>query len=518
MALGLQNFWLKTLYNLPTYTDNIPNIAMKKRLLLLAILPLSLHAADVPPDVKPELQVNTAEPQQPETHNIPAEQTNRPSEKIINVDTDTLLANTELLARAMYSAVVAHNIPGIKAVLPIYEQWPEHDRAMARYAKGLLAQSEGRAAEAISHYRRFIAEQPDASAVRWQLATALFEDKQNEAAADQFDKLQTESLPPALQERLETYRKALRERDSWQFNAGLNITREQNINQAPGQRRLGNHLSDEQCRAVRLAYPDDDCFRGWTFPEPIDATAIHYQIGAEKKWSLPRGFYATTGADHYGKIYPKHTNYNDLTTRFSAGIGYADQRNDIGMTPFHERRFYGNDPYTYTNGARLHYNHWWQPKLQTLSAFEAGRLKNNRRERSNNTSQLLSNSIVYYRNARQYWVAGIDLYRERNRDDKSDSFNRYALRTTWGQEWPKGLSTVLRLSAAQRRYQAPSFFSNEQNRRDKEASASLSVWHRALHFKGITPRLTIAHNKTWSNDKFYEYGKTKMFVELSKTF
>ena len=114
----------------------------------------------------------------------------------------------------MYSAIVAHNIPGIKAVLPIYEQWPEHDRSMARYAKGLLAQSEGRAAEAIGHYRRFIAEQPDASAVRWQLATALFEDKQNEAAADQFDKLQTESLPPALQERIETYRKALRERDS----------------------------------------------------------------------------------------------------------------------------------------------------------------------------------------------------------------------------------------------------------------------------------------------------------------
>ena len=80
MAIGLQNFRLKTLYNLPTYTDDIPNIAMKKRLLLLAILPLSLHAADVPPDVKPELQVNTAEPQQPEAHNIPAEQTNRPSE------------------------------------------------------------------------------------------------------------------------------------------------------------------------------------------------------------------------------------------------------------------------------------------------------------------------------------------------------------------------------------------------------------------------------------------------------
>ena len=69
---------------------------------------------------------------------------------------------------------------------------------MARYAKGLLAQSEGRAAEAISHYRRFIAEQPDASAVRWQFATALFEDKQNEAAADHPTNCKTESLPPAF--------------------------------------------------------------------------------------------------------------------------------------------------------------------------------------------------------------------------------------------------------------------------------------------------------------------------------
>ena len=41
----------------------------------------------------------------------------------------------------------------------------QHDHAMARYAKGLLAQSEGRAAEAVGHYRRFIAEQPDVSAI-----------------------------------------------------------------------------------------------------------------------------------------------------------------------------------------------------------------------------------------------------------------------------------------------------------------------------------------------------------------
>lgn len=473
---------------------------MNKKLLILTLSACVSGSAFAdtpsPAQVAPELQLNTAEPAHPKEPETPAA-TETPSEKIVQVDEQTLLADTGLLARAMYSAVVARNIPGIKAVLPIYEKWPEHDKNMALYARGLVAQNEGRIKEAINDYRSFIAATPDAPVVRWQLATALFEDKQNEAAADQFDKLKTEeNLPDVLVQGIETYRKALRERDSWKFNAGLSITREQNINQAPSRRTLGN----------------------WTFPKPIDAAAVNYQFGAEKKWSLPKGWYATAGADAYGKIYPRYTDYNDVTTRLSAGIGYADQRNDVGLTPFHERRFYGNDPYTYTSGARLHFNRWWQPKLQTLSALEAGRLKNNRRTRSDNQSLLLSNSVVYYRNARQYWVGGFDYYQERNKEDQTDSFDRYSIRTAWGQEWGKGLSTVLRLSAAQRRYKTPSFFSNQENRRDKEMDASISLWHRAVHFKGITPRLTVAHHKTWSNDKFYEYGKTRMFVEFSKTF
>ena len=147
----------------------------------------------------------------------------------------------------MYSAVVSRNIAGIKVVLPIYEQWSGHDKNMALYAHGLVAQDDGKMKEAIGYYRQFI--------------------KQNEAAADQFDKLKTEAnLPEPLVKGIESYRKALRERDSWKFNAGLSVTREQNINQAPSRRTYGN----------------------WTFPEPIDATAINYQLGAEKKWTLPK--------------------------------------------------------------------------------------------------------------------------------------------------------------------------------------------------------------------------------------
>lgn len=244
---------------------------MKKTLLLLSLLAVSAaEAADVPSETQnqpaPELQVKTAEPDPVEAEAVkPAAETS--SEKVVNVDAKTLLDNPQLLSRAMYSAVVSRNIAGIKVVLPIYEQWPRHDKNMALYAHGLVAQDDGKMKEAIRYYRQFIAENPDAPVVRWQLATALFEDKQNEAAADQFDKLKTEAnLPEPLVKGIESYRKALRERDSWKFNAGLSVTREQNINQAPSRRTYGN----------------------WTFPEPIDATAINYQLGAEKNGRCPK--------------------------------------------------------------------------------------------------------------------------------------------------------------------------------------------------------------------------------------
>ncbi|RPD90847.1 DUF560 domain-containing protein [Neisseria weixii] len=495
---------------------------MKKTIMLSWLLfPAAGFAADAvrpsEPRTEAELKINVAEPQTPEIP-VHVKEAAKPSEKVLQVDEEILLANTELLERAMYSAVVAQNIAGIKAVLPIYEKWPQHDQSMARYARGLLAQGEGKAGEAVSVYREFIADNPNAPMVRLQLAKALFEDKQNEAAADQFDRLQSEDMPEAVKNEIKAYRKALRDRDSWQFNASLNITREQNINQAPRQRRLGGQLGEEQCVAARQIQPDDDCFRGWTFNAPIDAAAVNYQTGTEKKWSLPKGWYATAGADVYGKVYPNHTTYNDLIGRVSAGIGHADQRTDAGVTPFHERRFYGNDPYTYTGGVRLHWNRWHTPKIQTLTAAEFGRLKNTRRADSDNQSRLFSTSLVYYANARQYWLAGADWYRERNKDDESESFSRYGLRVAWGQEWQGGLSSRLQLNAAKRNYDDASFFSNGDKRQDKELGATLSLWHRGVHFKGITPRLTVSHHKNLSNDKFYEYGKSRMFIELGKTF
>ena len=224
-------------------------------------------------------------------------------------------------------------------------------------------------------------------------------------------------------------------------------------------------MSEAQCEAVR-AQPggaDDDCWRGWTFDAPIDALGINYQAGVEKKWSLSGGWYAKASADGYGKNYPDYGRYNDTTIRISAGAGYADQRTDTGLMPFHERRIYGNDAYSYTNGARFYWNRWHTPRLQSLTALEIGRLKNMQRARSDIDSRLASGSLVFYTNARQYWLWGLDFYQERNGHAQSDNFNRYGGRAAWGQEWPKGISTRVQAGLAQRHYQTASFSAMGKN-------------------------------------------------------
>lgn len=61
----------------------------------------------------------------------------------------------------MVSALAAQNIAGIKVLLPIYTQWPQHDAGLAKFARATVAQAEGRSGGAVKLYRELIAAEPD---------------------------------------------------------------------------------------------------------------------------------------------------------------------------------------------------------------------------------------------------------------------------------------------------------------------------------------------------------------------
>lgn len=479
----------------------------------------TLSSVEVPP--QPELQFRPAEPESSAEKGLPAPQlTGKEKEtRVLRVDEGVLLSEPVLLQRAMDSALLSGNIDAIRHLLPVYTKWQEHDAGKARYARALLAQAEGKADEAVGIYREIIAEHPEAVPIRLQLARALLEDQQNEAAADQFARLASEDLPDDVRRQVEEYREMLRKRDSVRFSVSLNVSRESNINQAPAVSEYGGYLDEAQCALERQRDPGDDCFRGWRFDKPIDATAINYQLSADKKWSLSQGFYLKAGADGYGKFYPQKGRYNDQNLRISLGIGHANQRSEKVVTPFHERRIYGHDAYSYTNGVRLNGHYWLSPRAQWLGAAEYGRQYNMRYANSDIDSRLLSTSMVFYPHARQYWLVGADYYQERNKNASIDNFNRYGMRAEWMQEWRNGFSSRLQLAYAQRHYETEGLFFNQgERRRDEETQAAVSLWHRAVHFYGVTPRITVSHYRNDSNNLLHDYGKTRLFVEWNKTF
>jgi len=54
--------------------------------------------------------------------------------------------------------------------------------------------------------------------------------------------------------------------------------------------------------------------------------------------------------------------------------------------------------------------------------------------------------------------------------------------------------------------------------KNDEYSSALTLWHRDLHFFGMTPKVTWQYQKVSSNHPFYSYDKNRVYFEMSKTF
>ncbi|TJY49520.1 surface lipoprotein assembly modifier [Histophilus somni] len=65
-------------------------------------------------------------------------------------------------------------------------------------------------------------------------------------------------------------------------------------------------------------------------------------------------------------------------------------------------------------------------------------------------------------------------------------------------------------------YRSAGFFNKTQ--RNRELGVQVSVWHRAVHWQGLTPRLTWSYTKTDSNIPLFRYNKQRLFLEINKQF
>lgn len=417
--------------------------------------------------------------------------------KTISMSKEELLAQPELLQNALDTAVSRENVDGVRFLLPLYQQLPQQDSILVLYAQAMLARADGNLGEAISKYRQIIATHPELTPVRMQLAIVLLENHEDVAATDQFEKIRAqENLPQEVIDAVNQYLAILQERQSWSFNAGIQYLQDSNVNNAP-----------RSCPFV-----------GCTIPEAQSAHGIGYQLSLSRLWPWRNGWNTQLSIDADGKSYWDNHDYDELTLRASAGIGYRNLRSEIALLPFYEKKWYGGEAYAQTPGIRIQASHWLHPRWQLLGALEYGRKIQDQERYAylEGNSYLASATALFLASPKQYWLAGLDASRETAKDT-DNTYNRIGIRAGWGQEWGKGISTQITGGVAKRRYEDYAWATSDM-RRDTEYFVTSSIWLRNLHFYGLTPRLTVAWQRYESNHFWYNYQKTKVFMEVGKKF
>ena len=424
---------------------------------------------------------------------------------------EELVNNPEELEKLLVEAIRLNEVEGLKVLLPLYAKVDasRRDDSLIDWGNAIIAMNDGRTAEAVTLYRKLIANLPDNRMLRFQTALALYRNNEMIAAKEQLQKLRSSDVSEADRKALDDYIAAIDRRDQWSFNGSLSYLRDDNVNGvAPKGTRieLGNGRSFTSNR------------------DQEKANGISYSVGADKKWSINDNFYSSLHGDLSGVYYYNNKNYNDITARVAAGGGFRNARIDVEVTPFVQTRFYGRGSngdgnlhnYSKSAGLRVDTSYWMTPRWRWQNNVEYSYDKHIDMYNYLDGNRIsMGNTVMFSPNQKQYWFAGLDLSHKSARS-ASDAYNRFGTRLGWGQEWGKGVSTRLMGSYGKRFAKDKDFFNIK--RRDNEYNVNLALWHRNIHFLGITPRLVFSYSKIDSNNKFYSYDTSKVYLDFSRSF
>lgn len=401
------------------------------------------------------------------------------------------------------------NADSLEELLPYYQQLPNHDPSVIDWGNAIIAAKKGELDEAVTIYRKLNAQLPEVQILRFQLAMALFYNRQFDAAKSEFERLRSDATTAEDTTAINGYLEAIRKQNRWSFNGSVSYLNDNNIANSPEP-------------GTTIVGPDGSVL---TYTTPRQSgEGLDFSFSGDRKWLYDNKLFTALHLNTYGKYYWDNKNYNDLTTGIGAGVGYQNTTTEVELQPFYNKRLYGQgregdgslDSYAETKGVNLNLNQWLSPKMRYQGLARYGETSYIDRYKFNDGEDLLfANTLVFYPNGQQFWTLGAD-YSTRDSDDESLAYDRPGFRIGWGQTWPKGYSTIVNMGYAKRDYKAEDFFGIQ--RENKEYNMGITAWNRGVSLFGLTPRLSWSFNKVESNSPFEEYNKHDVSVELTKAF
>ena len=144
------------------------------------------------------------------------------------------------------------NAEGLKELLPYYAETPNYDPSVIDWGNAIIQAKQGNLNEAVISYRELNTRLPNVKVLRFQLALALFYNRQYEAARSEFEKLRSATTSLEDIQVINDYLKVINEQNRWNFNASASYIDDRNLNNAPEQ---GTQLIGSDGNSVTYTSP-----------------------------------------------------------------------------------------------------------------------------------------------------------------------------------------------------------------------------------------------------------------------
>ena len=236
-------------------------------------------------------------------------------------DLEALKADPVAFTRYLNAALAAQDMATVKELLPHYKALNVNDPMLIKFADALVYRSEGQNKKAIAIYKDMLADNPDFHPVRLNMAQALYADKQYSVAHDQLQKLRGADIPQPVMANVERLMARIDQQEEWRFNASVSYVYDKNLNGVPEKQIVNDKLG--------------------TTLKPESGKGLQVSGSANKRINLDKNFYAEVGGNASLKGYWDNSEYNDYLVTASTALGYDDAKNDVSISPFVTKRFYG---------------------------------------------------------------------------------------------------------------------------------------------------------------------------------
>ncbi|MDT0508387.1 surface lipoprotein assembly modifier [Novosphingobium sp. MMS21-SN21R] len=369
-----------------------------------------------------------------------------------------------------------------------------------QFLLALLDIGSKRYGNAVDRLRQILIREPGTARVRLELGRALFLDGKYAAAERQFRLARAGQLPETVQQNVDRYLGAIRQRKRLTMELAFALAPDSNVNAGPASDAvtiygLPFQLSDDAKASSGIGATADG--------------AIEWAPPISSRTSLRLG-----GQAHHTQY--GNERFNDSTVAAFAGTRVNGTRWTYELTGTLIQRWYGGRPYSRTGGGAFSASYVVNRKTELNGSVGAYSVTYPNLADLDGRQTVISAGVARALSPRSVVRATVGINWQTARI-KPLANHRQTFAVEWFSDFPGGMTLAIAPSLTRIGYEAP-LAAFGTTRTDWQTSVQTRVQSRRIDVMGFTPRLGYIYTHNASTIPLYRFTRNRFELGIVRTF